>query len=82
MRGDRGGNTLVLRATALDAAGQRDVRTLTVNIEDDSPILGTPNNAYIAQTAGAVAQGNLQLALGADNGATAKVHAGDRGSSI
>ena len=48
--------------------------TLTINVEDDSPLfVSAPNNAVIASAAGAALTGNLNLSIGADSGSTAKV---------
>ncbi|MDZ7595298.1 MAG: VCBS domain-containing protein, partial [Thiobacillus sp.] len=40
--------------------------TLTVNVEDDSPTMGTPMRALLLKDAGASATGSLALSIGAD----------------
>jgi len=47
--------------------------TLTVGIEDDSPVIGTPASAILYNGAGTVAEGDLHLKIGADSGSGAKV---------
>jgi len=47
--------------------------TLTVGIEDDSPVIGTPAGAILYLGAGTAAEGDLHLSIGADSGSTAKV---------
>ncbi|WP_158592083.1 retention module-containing protein [Pseudomonas cavernicola] len=40
--------------------------TLTINVEDDSPTLGTPTGVELMTAAGTIATGNLGLSIGAD----------------
>jgi T1SS-143 domain-containing protein len=47
--------------------------TLTVGIEDDSPVIGAPASAILYNGAGTVAEGDLHLKIGADSGSGAKV---------
>lgn len=47
--------------------------TLTVGIEDDGPVIGTPASAILYNGAGTVAEGDLHLTIGADSGSGAKV---------
>ena len=48
--------------------------TLTVNIEDDSPVvISAPNNAVIESVANATLTGDLHMSVGADSGSLAKV---------
>ena len=48
--------------------------TLTVSVEDDSPIvLSAPNNAVIEDITGATLTGALHMSVGADSGSLAKV---------
>ena len=47
--------------------------TLTVGIEDDSPVIGTPASAILYDGAGVVAEGALHLSTGADSGGASKV---------
>ena len=48
--------------------------TLTVNIEDDSPVvISAPNNAVIETVANATLTGDLHMSVGADSGSLAKV---------
>jgi hypothetical protein len=46
--------------------------TLTVGIEDDSPVIGTPASASLYNGAGTLAEGDLHLQIGADSGSGAK----------
>ena len=47
--------------------------TLTVGIEDDRPVIGTPASAVLYDGAGTRAEGDLHLNIGADSGSSAKV---------
>jgi len=48
--------------------------SLTIRVEDDSPLLSTPMHAVLFDNGGASATGNLNLAMGADqNGASVRV---------
>ena len=50
--------------------------TLTVDIEDDGPVIGTPASAILYNGAGTVAEGDLHLTIGADSGSAKAVFAG------
>lgn len=50
--------------------------TLTVNIEDDSPVIATPEQITFAATAGATAQGDSNVSIGADDSSAAMIKVG------
>jgi large repetitive protein len=65
--------TLALRVNATDSHGATTTNTISVIVEDDSPIFtGTANNAVISTGAGALLTGSSSLSIGADSGSTAK----------
>nr|ALV86596.1 secretion target domain protein [uncultured bacterium 27] len=59
--------------TVLDSGGAQTSTSIDVTIEDDSPVIGTPNSGIMNNNSGAVLYGDLALDIGTDNGATARV---------
>jgi large repetitive protein len=47
--------------------------SIAVTVEDDSPVIGTPNNGILNNNIGSVLSGDLALDIGADAGSLAKV---------
>jgi T1SS-143 domain-containing protein len=56
--------------------------TLTVNVEDDSPMIGTPMRALMLKDAGASAIGRLELSIGADQAGALAQFSATNGISV
>jgi VCBS repeat-containing protein len=56
--------------------------TLTVNVEDDSPIIGTPMRGLLLKDAGANVLGSLELAIGADQAGSIVQFQANNGISV
>jgi T1SS-143 domain-containing protein len=64
--------TLLIGVTASDGVNTSAPSTLSVVIEDDSAVIGSPDTAFVRDNAGAIVEGDLHLSIGADS-ALAKV---------
>jgi T1SS-143 domain-containing protein len=65
--------TLLIGVTASDGVNTSAPSTLSVVIEDDSAVIGSPDTAFVRDNAGAIVEGDLHLSIGADSGLLAKV---------